>query len=196
MMLVATLPKSGTHLLYNILKPAGFLMTNFTWADEIYIRDMLEYDYLIGHIYPTQDALNSRHTKVFLNRNPLDMLVSWKYHNDSHEIIRSPFTPWQKGDYDGTMMWLIRNIKPFIDEMTRWQKHADYILDYEKLIDFKNVGYPELEQILDDLNIDIEGAKKRARKKHKRYRTGGKDNWEGEFTDEEMAEFERIWLNS
>ena len=193
--MMTSIPKSGTHLLQNILDLGGWFAPHFSKVD-ILINEWLEQPIFTGHIIPHPKILaeleETGHTVIFLHREPKDTIVSVKYHWVDRSPIWSPYTGYEKFGMDFTdpILWLIENFKPFYDYMMEWTVYADHVITYEQIINMPN---EHVLSVVDAFGLDRPGARKRSRQKVKRYRTGKSGNWKHEFEPHHIEAYERIW---
>ena len=149
---------------------------------------------MIPHPKILKEVKDDNWTVVFLHRDPKDIIVSMKYHNNEREVICSPYCGWEKSDYDRSdgILWLIENTKPWYDHMMEWTEHATHVIEYEQLI---NMPHPNIFKVTDALGLDRASVMKHTKDKVGRYRTGKSGNWKTEFKEHHIEAYERIWGN-
>jgi hypothetical protein len=155
---------------------------------------MRQCDMITGHIVPHPRILREVEDwkVIFLHRDPRDTIVSMRYHWEKRPIW-SPHSSWEQDgmDWHDPYMWLIENIKPWYDTMMQWTELADYVVEYENLI---NLPHPQIEVVSDALGLEYDEVVKRSKDKVGRFRKGGSGGWEAEFYPRHIEAYERIWL--
>lgn len=200
--MVSTIPKSGTHLLWNILeldrnasKIKDFKIVFDPMAFGYWSQRWRQFENGIsGHIYHTTEMarLFQINCGIFLRRHPADVLVSWLHYLPKARAETFLFPMLREFELDimksdDRLDFLIENTPALFIQFLKWMDEPIHLLRFEDLITKpREVLAPVAKDLGMDLDLMVERSK--IRESHT-FRKGDIGDWKKEFQPHHIEKF-------